>query len=216
MEHKNALTGRWRVNTNLHKNQKELMVALGRSSMEQWAIQFADEDLLLFQFQGLSKTKDPIYKFQKQVHIYLRDLKYRNLAKTIYGWVGKDPDVKYDFCWTASLSTDKRKKYHHEDDQKNFGTCESECYLGSKYATNKSTRSFTVVWKLQRDKSILKNSHHINEQGQLVCHLDYTFKKYDFLETVSAVKIYDRVPFTPEDEKEMEHHKMSKQLLKPV
>ena len=216
MECKNALTGRWRVNTSLHKNQKELMVALGRSAMEQWAIQFADEDLLLYHFQGMSKNKDPIHKFQKQVHIYLRDPKYRKIVKTVYGWVGKDPDVKYDFCWTATLSAQKRKQYQHEDDQKKFGPSESECYLGSKYIQDKTTSAFTVIWKLQRDKSILKNAHHINEKGQLVCHLDYTHKVSGQMKTISAIKVYDRIPFTHEDEKEMENHKMSKQLVKPA
>lgn len=213
MDEKQCLTGRWRVNIKLHRNQKELMVKLGRSKMEQWAIQFADEDLVLYQFKGVSKNKDIIHKFSKNVHIYLRDQKARKMLQTVYSWVGKDPDVRYNWNWTTTISQEKRKIYKHEDDQKKFGPCESECYLGSKYAPP-SAPSFTIIWRLQRDNSILKNYHHINEQGQLVCRLDYMFKSSKGAETVSAIKVYDRVPFTHEDEREMAEHKMSKQIVK--
>jgi len=174
-----SLTGKWKLNLEKCTSQTDLLKAMGRPPWQIWVIDKANEDFNLCHFKRPSKSGLDLHYFEKHVVIYLDS----SILKVLSSLFRVDTDkVRYQHKLVAN-----NKPAHHADDEKQFGECSSI----TSWDDNDS--GFTIRWHLKR--GLLKVSHHVNADDQLVVTMDLTGAHG---KVTSATKVYDRASAKPD------------------
>ena len=163
---------------------------MGRKSWQVSVIDKANEDFRLLHFAKPTPSGKTLHYFDKDVTIFLDSKVLSWLSSLTRLFTIEFDRVKYRHVLAAN-----NRMVEHKNDEKQFGVCQSRTsWVGE-------TSGFTIRWYLKQ--GLLKVDHHVNARDQLEVRMHFT--KPD-KKTCTAVKIYDRVPFTAEDDVYRQQH----------
>lgn len=192
-----SLSGLWRLDHGATNSQIELLKAMERPFWQLQVINKSDEDFRLFHFH---KPEENIHFFDKKVNIYLASIVLKILSKII--------NIPYDQVSYKHKLTANSKRKDHEPDAKEFGKCYSIC---SWEKNSEGHNGLMIRWFIK--PGLLKVFHHVNDNDRLVCNMHMQNSKG---KDIYATKRYKRIPFRPDDEKELQDSKYLSFYRKPA
>lgn len=187
-----SLTGHWRLNQKLCTTQTDVLRIMGRKPWEISVIDKADEDFNLFHFKRQTRDGTDMHFFEKHVILSL-DSRVLKLVSTL-------SRIEFDKVKYTHKLVANNVEVEHADDEKRFGKCKSR-------TTWEGDRNgFTIRWFIQN--SVLKVFHFVNANNQLQVEMEVINAQ----KTAKCIKIYDRLPFSPEMQKLLDNHVYKQQL----
>jgi len=159
--------GKWALDKEKSVNINRLLKCMGRNDFEINCLTSADENLIL-------QFSDNV--FTKYVDIYLK-----NKALQILAFFKTSSDrVQYQNKFTCD-----GKLAPHTKDQKQFGNCNTLCFL--------SNNHIIIRWYLKDMQRIMETDHFISPQdkNQLVIQITLSHPKQKTIEVYST-KVYTR------------------------
>lgn len=177
-----SLSGFWKLNHDKSSSQRALLTAMGRKSWQISVIDQASEEFCCWHFRKPVADQKSLHFFEKNVTIFL--------SSTILKLISLVTRVEFDRVRYSHKLTANGKEKAHPDDEKRFGPCTSR----TSWETGVGNREGLMIrWYLSN--GLLKVFHFVNGKGELEAHLEFTDHKGH---SVSAIKVYDRHPFTEE------------------
>lgn len=192
-----SLTGCWRLNHEWSTSQYDLLTVLGRPFYQKSVIDRADEEFVLFHF--LDSAKQNTHFFEKYVTIQLLPSVVSMVKKLMPFLNIEITHVKYHHMLVANGQLKK-----HEEDQKQFGVCESR----TTWSDQLPSPGFTIRWYLKN--GLLKCDHFVDQDDRLNMVMEFTHA--DQKQVARAVKKYERGVMSPPHQALLDQHKY-KQFL---
>jgi hypothetical protein len=196
-----SLTGCWKLNHEWSSSQSDLLVALGRPFFQRAVIDRADEEFVLFHFYD--EARHQTHFFEKHVTIHLLP-SVVNVIKRMMPFLNIEmTQVKYDHMLVAN-----GKPKQHNDDQKQFGPCESRTTWSKEVSDAFGFPGFTIRWYLAN--GLLKCDHFVDGEDRLNMIMEFTNTQTG--NVGRAFKKYARTAMPPQYETLLGQHKY-KQFL---
>jgi hypothetical protein len=199
-------TGRWELNHEETKSQKDLLSKMGRPKWQINVVDGADENYTIFELMSLSKSNQEIYKFDITVKIFLN-----NGFLKLFSPIIPFSTVKYKHQMVAH-----KKEVKHPNDKKDFGDCTSR----TEWIKDAKNPTFIVRWYLK--KGILKVIHtiykHETDIMKDVFTTDLQFTTIDG-KVAKSKKVFKRIKLRPKDLKyirKTKHFKYVKGLTSDI